>query len=320
MSQSSRTFSVIIPVHNKVNYLRGSIDSVLGQSWNDFELLLVDDASTDGSSDIIESYYDGRIQIIKRDQPGPGGYAARNEAIRLAQGDWICFLDADDRWLPDHLENKWRLILRFPTANLFTCRWLEERDDGDWTQMGVPADQLGEWISFDQYVHLCIERRRPVNTNVVTLRRHWTVERGLFFPAGKTDRTGDVGLWIRSALESGGMVTGAFFGAERMISPANRVSNSSEPNPHYFLELKRDVLSRLDDHQDKRFIQTHLDNLIGYTVKEAKRSGPGVSFVVKHLKAAHRAVFLKAIISQACPAKLSMAISRLLRWTRRVVS
>ncbi|MBC7103711.1 MAG: glycosyltransferase family 2 protein, partial [Parvibaculum sp.] len=97
-------FSVVIPVHNKVAHVLEAIESVVAQTYAPYEVILVDDASTDGSAERIASVKDDRIRILKRSEPGPGGYAARNLAIKEAKGDWIAFLDADDAWKPDHLE------------------------------------------------------------------------------------------------------------------------------------------------------------------------------------------------------------------------
>src|SRR5690606_7754713 len=97
-------FSVIIPVHNKAPHLNRSINSVLNQTFLEFELILINDASTDGSMKILESYSDPRIRLLERSTPGPGGYAARNLGIQTAKFKWISFLDADDAWEIDYLE------------------------------------------------------------------------------------------------------------------------------------------------------------------------------------------------------------------------
>lgn len=88
--------SVIIPVYNVASYLQECLDSVLAQTYTDFELLLVDDGSTDGSSDLCDDYAcrDARVTVIH--QPNAGPAAARNAALQVAQGDYLAFIDADD--------------------------------------------------------------------------------------------------------------------------------------------------------------------------------------------------------------------------------
>lgn len=102
--------SVIIPVYKAEKYIAATIRSVLEQTYKNFEILIIDDGSPDRSMEICQQFADPRIRIIR--QPNGGVAAARNHGIRLAQGDYIAFLDADDLWLPtkiakhvDHLES-----------------------------------------------------------------------------------------------------------------------------------------------------------------------------------------------------------------------
>lgn len=96
--------SIIVPIYNAQHYLRACIESVLGQSVSDWELLLVDDGSTDDSLHIAETFakQDKRIRVLTQAQAGQG--AARNRALELAHGEYIAFLDADDWWDTDYLE------------------------------------------------------------------------------------------------------------------------------------------------------------------------------------------------------------------------
>ena len=95
-------FSVVIPIYNKEAYLRDTVESVLGQTEGDYELILVDDGSTDGSLRVAESFDEPRIRIIRK--PNGGVSSARNAGIRAARGEYVCLLDADDLWLPRYLE------------------------------------------------------------------------------------------------------------------------------------------------------------------------------------------------------------------------
>jgi glycosyltransferase involved in cell wall biosynthesis len=92
--------SVIIPTYNRAHCLSDAIDSVLAQSYQDFELIVVDDGSTDSTPEIIAAYGKRLSYII---QPNGGVSAARNTGIKKAQGEWIAFLDSDDTWLQDKL-------------------------------------------------------------------------------------------------------------------------------------------------------------------------------------------------------------------------
>lgn len=90
-------FSVIMPAYNRSHYLRTTVDSVLAQSHDDFELIIVDDGSTDNTFDVMQAYGD-RIIALRQDNAGPA--AARNTALHHATGQYVAFLDSDDLWFP----------------------------------------------------------------------------------------------------------------------------------------------------------------------------------------------------------------------------
>ena len=102
--------SVIMPSFNTEKYINDSIDSVLGQTYNNFELIIVDDCSSDNSVDIIKKYDDPRIKLIvnKRNK---GAAFSRNRALIESKGEWIAFLDSDDIWEPKKLEEQIRFML-----------------------------------------------------------------------------------------------------------------------------------------------------------------------------------------------------------------
>lgn len=94
--------SIIVPVYNAEKFIRDTIDSVIAQTYENFELLLVDDCSKDSSLDIMRSYEDPRVRVIC--QPSNmGAWAARNRGLAEARGRYIAFLDSDDIWMEDKL-------------------------------------------------------------------------------------------------------------------------------------------------------------------------------------------------------------------------
>ncbi len=101
--------SAIVPVYNRVNFISRSIESILEQSYPAYEIIVVDDASTDGSPDVAESIVDERIRVIRCAQ-NRGGAVARNVGIDAARGDYIAFLDSDDTWLPEKLMQQVKLL------------------------------------------------------------------------------------------------------------------------------------------------------------------------------------------------------------------
>ena len=109
--------SVVIPLYNKEESIAHSLWSVLTQSRDDFEVVIVDDGSTDSSVSIVESISDSRIRLIRQKNGGPSN--ARNTGARNSRGEWILFLDADDELLPGALECFYYNIENIPSADMF---------------------------------------------------------------------------------------------------------------------------------------------------------------------------------------------------------
>jgi len=110
-------FSVIIPTYNRRYFLKIAIESVLGQSFQDFELIVIDDGSTDGTKDLIKSYKDIRLKFIS--QKNHGVSHARNRGIENSNGRFTAFLDSDDSWIPEKLKIIKEYIDQFPGINIF---------------------------------------------------------------------------------------------------------------------------------------------------------------------------------------------------------
>lgn len=97
--------SVVIPTYDRAAVLPRAIDSVLGQTVEDLELLVVDDGSTDRAPDVVAGYADDRVRCLRHEQ-NRGASAARNSGIEAASGDYVAFLDSDDEWLAGKLETQ----------------------------------------------------------------------------------------------------------------------------------------------------------------------------------------------------------------------
>lgn len=109
--------SVIIPLYNKGPYIARALDSVLAQTIQEFEIIIVDGGSTDESLDVAARYTDPRITCFR--QEGKGVSRARNQGVKRARAELIAFLDADDRWYPDFLETVLCLREKFPEAGMY---------------------------------------------------------------------------------------------------------------------------------------------------------------------------------------------------------
>ena len=181
--------SVIIPTFNRSNVLNEAIKSVLNQSFQDFELIVVDDGSTDGTSELLESYGDS-IHYCFQENKGPS--AARNLGIKNATGLYITFLDSDDLWLPDKLFTQMDLIFSNPEIKI--CY-----SDEIWIRKGVRVNQrkrhrkYSGWI-FKHCLALCI-----ISPSSVLLHRE------IFNHVGMFDENlivcEDYDLWLRVSLK-----------------------------------------------------------------------------------------------------------------------
>lgn len=121
--------SVVLPVHNRGDVLPRAIDSVLAQELTDFELVVVDDGSSDDSAGITASYDDARIRLIRLDR-NRGGNVARNEGIRAASAPLIAFLDSDDRYLPNKLDRVVAEFDRRPDLDLLVDSFIKVQPPG----------------------------------------------------------------------------------------------------------------------------------------------------------------------------------------------
>jgi len=121
-------FSVIIPLYNKEKYIHQCIESVLNQKFKDFEIIIINDGSTDQSAQIVEKINDSKLQVYS--QKNKGVSAARNLGVEKSSGKVIAFLDADDFWYPTHLDEIYSLHHEFPEASLFATAYeIEYRPD-----------------------------------------------------------------------------------------------------------------------------------------------------------------------------------------------
>ena len=123
--------SIIVPVYNIKEYLPSCLDSIIAQSFTDFELILIDDGSSDGSGDICEYYslLDNRIRVCHKANEGVS--KARNFGIEIAEGEWIAFIDGDDYIVPEYLEALVNSISG-PGVGMACCNMLFVIPDGRW--------------------------------------------------------------------------------------------------------------------------------------------------------------------------------------------
>lgn len=129
--QSGKKVSVIIPTYNRAKSIGTAIGSILNQTWQDFEIIVVDDGSTDHTKQVVEEFGDDRIRYVYLEQ-NSGASHARNTGIGLAESEFIAFLDSDDEWLPEKLEKQMQVMMRASdNIGMIYCRMRAKEEEND---------------------------------------------------------------------------------------------------------------------------------------------------------------------------------------------
>lgn len=221
--------SVIIPVYNKEDFIARSIDSVLKQSYQDFELIIVDDGSTDNSIRVAKTFSDSRIAFLHQANAGPG--AARNLGIRNSHGEFIAFLDADDEWLPNYLSESLNLLKLNPTSVAVVSGYLEYpkaiSTELLWKKRGITNAAI-ETSSQDSPIQIVY--RLAYMSSWSTVTRKETLQRwGGFYSQGRCTYAEDAFLWLKILLNEN-----IFFNTRPLVRFHREASDLSRKNsgPH----------------------------------------------------------------------------------------
>ena len=161
--------SVIIPLYNKEKTVANTIQTVLGQTFRDFEIVIVDDGSTDGSVGEVEKIDDPRIRLIR--QQNAGVSAARNKGVEEARGEYVAFLDADDEWRPDYLATQYALTQKYPDCGVFAVNYEFHDEKGEITQTVInhlPFEEVDGELT--NYFHVAFTSHPPIWTSAVVVK------------------------------------------------------------------------------------------------------------------------------------------------------
>lgn len=138
--------SVVIPTYNRAGFVAGALESVLAQTEDDYEVIVVDDGSTDNTQDVLKPYMD-KIRYVRQNNAGVS--SARNTGIQEAKGQWIAFLDSDDLWLPAKLNVHSAFIAAHPSVCLHVTNVLLQRD-----HLGTV-----DWFAHSGFSRVCPDER-----------------------------------------------------------------------------------------------------------------------------------------------------------------
>ena len=189
--------SVVTPAYNTERFLAAALDSALAQTFRDFEIVLIDDGSTDGTGAIAARYaaeYGPRIRIVHQGNQGLCG--ARNAALQITRGKYVALLDADDEWLPQHLAESVAALEKDPQAGFVHANI--ERIDARGNVLQVPRRY---WREDDDVFARLFLREEHVSCPTVVFRRELIGQLGGFDPRFNRLGCEDRDLWLRFAAE-----------------------------------------------------------------------------------------------------------------------
>jgi len=186
--------SVVIPAYNRAHCVEKAIDSVLAQTVDRIEIILVDDGSTDNTRDIIAEKYGDRVRYIFQENQGIPG--ARNTGINHSRGEYVAFLDSDDSWRPNKLEKQLRLFEEHPEYGMVACRCAKIQCAENPKKPDRPLSYQGRrgksgWILKDLFA------KNFIRTSSVIIRKNCFEKVGLFDET--LLQTQDYDLWLRMA-------------------------------------------------------------------------------------------------------------------------
>ena len=244
--------SVVIPTYNRKKYIKRAIDSVIRQSYKSFEIIVIDDGSTDGTYELIKQSYSSS-QISLKKQKNKGVSAARNKGVKLAKGDWIAFLDSDDEWFENKLELQVREIKKSKTFMI--CHTNEI-----WIRNGIRVNQMKKHQKYGGFIfEKCLDMCRISPSSVM-------IHRGIFDEIGLFDEDliicEDYDLWLRISskypvLYLDSMLIKKFGGHEDQLSKningieqfriqsLEKILKNLPLKPSYFNSAKNMVLKKL---------------------------------------------------------------------------
>lgn len=191
-------FSVIIPIYNKADTIRAAVESVFSQTFYDFEIVVVDDGSTDEPENVLSDLIGEKLRLIHQENGGVS--VARNTGIANAKGQYVCFLDGDDLWKPHHLETMYEMILKYPHARAFVTSHESIEPDGTVIHSSKFLRTFNADFETDDFLGLLNHTSyEVVNTNSICVNRSVFDEEDIHFVPGV--RIGeDTDVWYRIGL------------------------------------------------------------------------------------------------------------------------
>lgn len=228
-------FSIVIPLYNKANYIARTLHGVLNQTYTDFEIIIVNDGSTDNSLEVAESFKDERIRIFSTKNKGVS--AARNFGIEKARYNYIAFLDADDIWKNNHLELLNTLLNKFPNCGMYCMAYAKKHSKLTYPAVYNGIPKIDGWMGLvEDYFESSLKNAIAWTSATMIPKKILESEKGfnekITLGAGE-----DTDLWIRIALKH----PVAFYNtitAFHNLEAENRITKSNT-NDRKFIDLDK---------------------------------------------------------------------------------
>jgi glycosyltransferase involved in cell wall biosynthesis len=282
---------------------------VLSQTFSDFEVIVVDDGSTDRSPSIVESCKDHRVRLVR--QPNGGVSAARNRGIAETQGEWIAFLDADDEYQPEFLRKIRKCAERFSTAGAIYSRaaWMKGQ-----SQLNMPQDQVNEPTLLADYLHFVVyEKGYEINSSAVAARRDIFSRAGLFPVGIKIGEDSD--MWLRVAWTTNIAYIPEFLSIYHMEAGVSNWENHQEEEPYWITTYRQwqtqgRIPQQLLESSEAYYQKYLLEKSLGQALRGRKAEARWVLWRDVNWLAAPKVLALKTMFYAYAPGSVVRSLRR----------
>lgn len=302
-----QNFTVVIPLYNKSSFIIRAINSVLNQSYKNFELIIIDDGSTDDSLDVIRKYFGDKPLFKLLTQRNSGVANARNRGLNESKNKYICFLDADDEWSECYLKNINELIANVPGRSLYSCRHKVVSEEGRAFERKKILTDTQNWGEL-RYFYKEYTNESLVNSSTACCLRNDLLSIG-GFPVG-VKRGEDIWTWLRLAAIGGVAYTDSI-GATIYRDATERSSFKSGIDIPIHIKMLDEGLSEIPEaskYEVKEFI---INNAFMQAVGACMEGNwRAILIIAKILYPYSKLIFLKTLLLIITPPQLLLYLKK----------